>query len=306
MTTTYTGENSFGLRQALKKRVDEFVFLHGPFALEKIDGQEASYERIREALTSLPFLSNNKMVVLRDPSAQKEFIENIESLLADVPETTQVVIVESKLDKRQSYYKYLKKATDFQDFPELDEHGLRKWLVESATAEGGSLSSSDASYLIERVGAKQQLLASELDKLLLYDPKISRATIDLLTDETPQSTIFHLIEAAFSGNIKKALQLYEEQRALKVEPPQIIAMLTWQLHVLSIVKTAGERSSDAIAKEARLNPFVVRKTQSIARQLSLARLKQLVSDLASIDTRSKRTELDIDEALQHYLITIAG
>ena len=159
---------------------------------------------------------------------------------------------------------------------------------------------------MERVGANQQLLSNELDKLLLYDANISRRTIDVLTDPTPQSTIFQLLEAAFAGNSKRALQLYAEQRALKVEPVQIIAMLTWQLHVLAIIKTAGDRSIDVIAQEAKLNPFVVRKSQAIAQSLTLTELKKLVTDLLKIDTASKRTNLDPDEALQHYLLALAS
>jgi DNA polymerase III delta subunit len=150
------------------------------------------------------------------------------------------------------------------------------------------------------------LLSNELEKLLLYDPKITRQTIDLLTEPTPQSTIFQLLEAAFAGNPKRALELYAEQRALKVEPAQIVAMLAWQLNILAIIKTAGNHSPDAVAKEAKLNPFVVQRSQSIARKLSLIQLKKLVSDLLKIDVATKRTNIDPDEALQHYLLTLAG
>ena len=81
-------------------------------------------------------------------------------------------------------------------------------------------------------------------------------------------------------------------------------MLAWQLHVLAIIKTAGDHPIDQIAKEARLNPFVLRKSQAIARDLSLARLKQLVTSLLTIDTQTKTTNLDPDEALQHYFLTL--
>ncbi|MGC1177308.1 MAG: hypothetical protein WA843_04520, partial [Candidatus Saccharimonadales bacterium] len=168
-----------------------------------------------------------------------------------------------------------------------------------------SLSTADARYLVERVGVNQQLVSNELEKLLLYDATISRKTIELLTDPAPQSTIFQLLEAAFAGNTKTVLKLYAEQRAQKVEPPQIIAMLAWQLHVLAIIKTAGDRSTDQIAQEARLNPFVVRKSQGIARSLSLADLKNLIADLLKIDIVTKRTTTDPDEALQHYLLKLA-
>ncbi len=72
--------------------------------------------------------------------------------------------------------------------------------------------SKDAKYLVMRVGANQQTLSNELAKLLSYDKAITRQTIDLLTEQTPQSTIFELLDAAFAGNSKKAMELYAEQR----------------------------------------------------------------------------------------------
>lgn len=304
MITTLTGVNLFSLGRELRQLADGFVQEQGDLAVERLDGEEASLERLQEALTSLPFLASKKLVVLREPSKNKQFVEKAADLLDAVPETTDVILVEPKLDKRQSYYKYLKKSTDFREFPELDQNALARWVIEAAKEQKASISSADARYLIERVGVNQQLVGNELDKLVLYDPKISRDTIDLLTDATPQSTIFQLLEAAFAGNTKVVLRLYEEQRALKVEPQQIIALLAWQLHILAIIKTARDRTAQQIAAEARLSPYVVQRSMAIARALPLARLKELVQALLTIDSRSKRESIDLDEALQHYLLTL--
>lgn len=304
MIITLSGPNSLLRGQELKKLSDSFIEDQGDLALEKLDGEEASFDRMQESLTSLPFLASKKMVILRAPSANKQFQESAEQLLSNLPESTELIIVEPKLDKRLQYYKLLKKTTDFKEFTEMDSGGLASWLVQKVKEKGGNLSSSDARYLVERVGQNQQMLSNDIAKLLIYDSNITRITIDLLTEAAPQSTIFELIEAAFSGNSKKALNLYAEQRSLKVEPQQIIAMLGWQLNVLAIIKTAGDRSIDEIAKQAKLNPFVVRKSSAVARSLSLSELKKLIADLLKIDSASKRTALDLDEALQHYILKL--
>jgi DNA polymerase-3 subunit delta len=300
-----TGSNSFGLRAELQKLVRSFVEEHGDMALERLDGEEAEFERIQEALQSLPFLASKKMVVLQSASANKQFVEKAENLLQELPESTDLIIVEPKLDKRSAYYKFLKKQKGYTEFNELDEHGLARWLTGLAKEKGSALSTSDASYLISRVGSNQQTLASELEKLSLYTDKIDRATIDELTAATPQSTIFQLLEAAFAGNTKRALELYAEQRALKVEPQQIIAMLTWQLHVLALLKTAQNKTPDEIARDAKISPYVVRKSASVARSLSLAQTKRLVGDLLIIDERLKSESLNADDILLNYLTTIS-
>ena len=305
MITTLTGENSFAWAKILREQVDKFVAEFGDLALQRIDGEEAEFAVISEALISLPFLSNKKLVVLRSPSKNKDFQERVEQVLADVSETTNVIIIEPKLDKRLSYYKYLKSKTDFKEFNELDINALSTWLAARAKQLGGSISSNDARYLVERVGLNQQLLGNEIDKLALHNPTVTRQTIDLLTDETPQSTIFQLLESAFSGNSRRALKLYQEQRALKVEPQQIVAMIAWQLHVLAIIKYAGDRSIDEIAKDSKSNPYVLRKSQLIADELSLSQLEFLIKQLLDIDNKSKSTSIDIDEALKNYLLTVS-
>lgn len=309
MITTLAGTNTFLLQYELRKLVDGFLANNDNLALERIDGEEADLAHIQEAVTSLPFLSDKKLVVLRAPSANKQFVEQAEQLLEQVYDTTDLIIVEPKIDKRSSYYKLLKKSANYHEFTELDGNGLAAWLVRVAKENGGIISSNDARYLVERVGANQQMLSGELDKLLLYESqyegRVSRESIDLLTDRTPQSTIFQLLETAFAGNVRQTFALYEEQRALKVEPQQIVAMLAWQLHILALIKTAGQRNPADIAKDAKISPYVVQKSAAIVRNLTLVRLKELIGDLLAIDSKSKRSNLDVDEALQNYLLKLS-
>ena len=305
MISVLTGANAYALKRALRRVIDEFVKAHGDFALERLDGSEVTVERLGEAVASLPFLATKKLVVLDSPSSNKQFLEQFETLLVGAPETTDILLVEPSLDKRTAYYKWLKKHTEFQEFTVLDERGLAAWAVSYAKERGGNLKSADAAYLVGRVGLNQQGLAHELDKLLLAGNEIARSTIDELTERSPQSTVFELLDAAFAGNSQKALSLYAEQRAMKVEPQHIIAMLAWQLHILAALKTAGERTPDAIASEAKISPYSVRKSVSIARSLSLAKLKQLVGDLTTLDAKSKRVALDLDSALQTYILSLS-
>jgi DNA polymerase-3 subunit delta len=304
MIVVLTGENEVSRAAELKRLVDGFVDEHGDMALERLDGEEASYERMHESVQSLPFLAPRKLVVLRSPSANKEFTEHFEQFLGDVAETNDVVLVEPKLDKRLSYYKTLKKLTEFKDFPALDANGLARFAVEYAKQQGGNLSSSDARKLIDRVGTNQLMVQHELDKLLSYNPAIDHKTIELLTERSPQSSIFELLDAAFAGNTKRAMALYDEQRALKVEPQQIIAMLVWQLHILAIVKTAGQRSSSDIAREARLSPYTVQKSQNLAHNITLVQLKKLIADLRQFDVRLKSEGLNADETVRFYLLQL--
>lgn len=301
MITSLVGENGFLLRAELKRRVAAFLAEYDEFGLQKLDGSEATYEQMQEAVRSLPFLATKKLVVLENPGANKQFLEHYETLFADVPDITEVIIVESQIDKRTSYYKWLKKVTDFQEYKTPDENELAKWAVGYAKEQDATLSSSDARYLVQRVGGSQEGLAHEVEKLALYDTRITKEAIDLLTDPTPQSKIFDLLDAAFSGDKTRAIQLYEEQRALKVQPQEIIAMVGWQLRQIALAKTAG---SHDLVREGKVSPFAANKAKRIASRVPFDTLKTQINDLVRIDAQSKRAPIDLDESLQNYIINL--
>lgn len=302
MLSTLTGNNSFLLKAELDKLVTTFVAEHGDLALERIDGEEAEYDRIRESLESMPFLASKKLVVLRAPSANKQFLEKAEALLANISEITDVIIHEPKLDKRTAYAKYLQKNTEYKEFSELDAPSLARWLCEEAKRSGGDLSIADANYLVRRIGPKQQLLANELKKLLIMGTPIDRKLIDNLTEPTPQSSVFDLLESAFGGNYRRVMELYEEQRSQNIEPQQIIALLAWQLHVLAVCVWSGGKNSGEIAREAKLNPYVVQKTMGLARDLTKSQVKSYTHKLLELDEAIKTSAVQVDDALQAYLL----
>jgi DNA polymerase III subunit delta len=306
MVITITGANDFSRHAELQKLISDFVAEHTDMALERFDGEETAAARMRESVASLPFLTARKMVILREPGKQKAFSEHIADVFKEISDSTDLVIIEPKLDKRLTYYKTLKKETDFREFNELDANGLARWVVGYAKEQGGTIGAADARFLVDRVGPNQQLLSAELGKLLAYDPQISKQSIEALIEPMPQSTIFELLDAVFAGKAARAMELYREQRALKVEPQAIMAMLAWQLHILALIASAGSRSADDIARESKLNPFVVRKCQGLARNIGLDKLKTMVEQLLVLDRKSKSVSIDVDEALQFYLISLAN
>ncbi|HZP55444.1 MAG TPA: DNA polymerase III subunit delta [Candidatus Saccharimonadales bacterium] len=304
MIISLSGSNSFAMSQRLDELVSAFVSKHSDLALERFDAEETEAQSIIDSLQSLPFLAERKMVVVRQGNANKQFTEQIEQVIGSVSGDVDLILYEPEIDRRTSYFKLLKKHTKFEEFNPLDKNGLARWLVQEAEKQGAKISRPDATYLVERVGDNQQLLFNELTKLAIYNPEISRQNIDLLTEPTPQSKVFDLIDAAFGGKKEKALELYEDQRAQKVEPEAILAMIAWQLELLTLVKFAKDKSTAEIAKDTGLNPFPLNKAASLARRLEEPKLKHMVDEAYKIDLKNKTTSIDLDEALKTYIVTL--
>lgn len=298
------GGNTFLTSRRLAELTRDFAQNHGWLAVEKIDADEAEPQAVLEAVQSPAFLSPKKLVVIKNLGQSKQAAELLEQIIYSTGDGTDVILYETSTDKRSVFFKQLKKNTQAEEYEQPDSHGLSKWLVAEAQNLGAVLVPSDAFYLIERTGADQQKLANELEKLAAYSPAIGRQEIDLLVVRTPQSKVFDLLDAAFGGDKRKALRLYEEQRAQKVEPQAILAMLAWQLQLITLAHLAGGRSAEQIANDAAMSPFPVKRAQALAKRIEAARLREMTAEALKIDVMSKRSPIDIDEALRHYISSL--
>ena len=301
---TLSGENSFAIKNALKEQVNSMVKNQSELAVEQIDCTEVELDRLGSAFNNLNLLSSEKLLILRQPSQNPAIAAALPDLIDNKPDTTQVLIVEPNIDKRSSLYKYLKYSTDFKQMNDLDKSGLVDWLIDFSVSHQAKLSRLDAEYLVSRVGQNQERLANEIKKLAAFSPVIDRSTINQLTEASLSSSIFELIEAAFSGNKSQALKLYEEQRLMHVEPNQIIAMIAWQLHIFLLIKVAPAKRPDDLAREAAIKPYVINKSWATAKRLAYPKLYGMVDQLLQIDILSKTKSINLDDHLCHFILSI--
>ncbi len=302
MIRTLTGKNSYKLHAYLQERVDDVLARSGELAIERHDASEASVDTVLQAVQSLPFLVEQKLVIISNIQANSPLMERLAELVERVAEGVEVLLVDPSLDKRKAGYKLLQKQTELHDFVEPSSRDLPGWLVAEAKRLGAELSLADAQYLADRVGANQQLLANELQKLCTYEPKITRMTIELLTEQSLQSTIFSLLDAAFAGNVKKAVEMYREQRKARIEPHYILAMMVWQLQSLSLAVYASDASEGSLVATG-MSPFTARKVLALARGKSKADIKKMVVALTELDAQIK-TSADADAGVELYLMSL--
>ncbi|MDO8266178.1 MAG: DNA polymerase III subunit delta [Candidatus Saccharibacteria bacterium] len=302
MVRTFTGKNSFTLHASLKEIVSDFLKKSGDFAVEKIDASETDVDSLLQSVQSLPFLSPEKLVVISNIQSNNTLMDRLEDLIDRTAEGVEVILVEPSLDKRKAGYKILQKNTELRDFKEPNPQDLPVWAVEAAKKNGANISRSDANFLVERVGANQQLLINEIQKLSLYNPDIDRHSIELLTDQSLQSTIFTLVDAAFAKNPKKAIELYREQRIARIDPHYIIAMLTWQLQALAQAVFAEEKTESHLVSLGQ-SPYTARKSIALSKKISKADMKKMIVDLSELDAQIK-TNTDPDSALELYLLNL--
>lgn len=304
MIITLVGDNQHARHQAAQELVAAFEAQHGPLAIERFDAAEQGVEHILSAVEATSLFNPEKLVVIDHFDSNKMLTEQTEALLDKVSIGTTVLIIIDKLDKRLAYGKLLKKESDYREYNQLSSNDIVGWCVQTAEEKGGQLDRDTARYLVEYVGPDQDRLQNELEKLVLFDPAISRETIQTMCEPQPNSTIFDLLEAGFRGQHNRALQLYDDQRKQQVEPLAIMSMIAWQLHIISVVMFAGDRSGQTIAKDVGVHPFVVQKTTGLVKRLKLAQLRQLLDHALKLELAMKSRPIQADDALEHFLLSL--
>lgn len=302
MVRCFTGPNAYDLQQALRTIKRDFIAQYGDFATETIDASNVEVGSLLDTVSALPFLSPKRLVIIENIASNKPAAEKIHDILAAASEQTDIYIVEPKLDKRSLLYKTLKKETDFNEFSQIDIQNAPTWLAKQATERGGMLSAHDARYMVQRMGVDQMALSNQLDVLILYNPTITREAIDLLTDKTPQSSIFDVIEATFSGNTKRALDLYDDQRAQNVEPLAIEALFVWQLHILLLVKAAQQAKKPL--SQLGISPYVAQKSAVLVQHRTMQQLKSYVAHLTNAELALKTTAVVADDVIKNFIVIL--
>jgi DNA polymerase-3 subunit delta len=301
---TLTGENTFAIAQAEKQLIAAFTKKHGANAVERVDAEGLALARLPDLLQGATLFAPARLVIIKNIAANKPILEPLGEALAHAADDTTIVVADGMLDKRTKLYKFLKAKSSFKDFTLLSDGQLTKWLQDEAAQLGGQLGMPEAQHLLNRVGRDQWRLANEISKLVDYRAQVSIEAINNLVEPSPEGTVFELLDAALSGKTDEVRQLISLLKTGE-DPYKLFGLLASQVHALAVVATAGSRSPDVIAKDAGLHPFVVRKTQAVARRLGPARVAQIAADVATCDVQLKSTGADPWDLLQLCLYKIA-
>lgn len=304
MIYTVTGANSFARNAYVRELRDSFIQKYGSDGVEVYSGEQLTPEILASALGGVSLFASNRFVIIRELSQAKEVIDQFIASIDSVEDEVTIVLVESVLDKRTSLYKTLNKKTDFHEFTELSEPEALRWIESEVKQQDGKIMQSDARILLEYCGSDQQRLAHEIAKLVAYNSDVTADSIALLVDKNPKDTVFELLDLALRGRSSEAIAKLVALESAHEDPFQIASMLIWQTHILAVVFGAGNLSDGEIAKDHKINPYVVSKTKSLARTLSKQDLGSIVSRVTELDITLKTNAHDPWRALESTILSL--
>lgn len=305
MIITLTGENTYAIASAERQLIVDFTKKYGVNGVERVDAEQITPARLPDLLQGASLFAPQRLVILKSLGANKPIQEVLTNFLPKTADEITVVICDSALDKRTRLYKFLKSKSQFKEFANLSDSQLCAWLSKEAAQLGGEIKPAVAQYLLTRAGRDQWRLANEIQKLVSFKPEITKESVDILVEATPEGTAFELLDAALAGKVNSVQKIISNIKSQE-DPYKLFGLLASQAYALAVVASAGGRSADVVAKEAGLHPFVVRKTQGLAKRLGESGVAKIAADVAICDSQLKSTSANPWSLVQLCLQKIAG
>jgi len=294
------GDNSYEITQALRSIESSFQG-----TAERIDGSALQLRDLPDLLMAATLFSDKRLVIIKDLSENKSVWSDFFTWLPRISDDIELVLVDTKPDKRTVTFKDLKKIATLQEFPAWSDRDTMKaesWTADEAKKLGVALDRRLVQLIVARVGMDQWQLASALEKLSLLEAVTVQAIEDTI-DPRPFENVFNLFETALKGDAKKVHNMIRTLE-LTEEPYKLFALLSSQAFQLAAIQSADNSSNPA--KDFGIHPFVVSKLSAHANRMNRRDIKQVIDAFAGADADIKLSRAEPWLLIERALLKVAA
>ena len=329
MIYLFHGDEEFGRSEriaALKARLGDLVEIN----TVTLDGRRLTREELLHHCDVPPFLGDFRLVIVNDlltgqekskgpngkqSAAAKQYIDWLVQYLPTIPDTTMLVLNESKkISARNAVLKAVNKMGErgevrLFETPQLRRGELAGWVAKRAREMGIHLDRGVAEDLATFIGPNLRLINSELEKLSLYvgDRVITKADVAMMCPYAREASIFDMVDALANRRTATAFRLLAQMRGQGAHPLYLLTMIVRQYRILLQVKdyVAQGMRKDEIASALHLHPFPTGKAINQSRNYTPRQLESIYDRLLETDVAIKTGKLEANLALDMLVVELA-
>lgn len=338
------GEESF-LITKLVESLAELLIDPGCAALDRVvidcGGQQGKLDpdRLSAEVMTPPFMSRRKLVIVKnsgwlssgsarssDPgddassendesdsdgaetgSERKGRQERLVRIFEKIPESSCVVFVETRVDKRlKQLVSAIEQKGVLAEIGKEQPRVLQQWVDAECRRRNIQIDPAAAESLIDRCDLSMQVIWQELNKLFLYCTYSGQKTVgaDLIAEiSLPdlRGNIFNLTDALSDGQTEKALLLVDTLISQR-QPVQLIQFMLSR-HIRQLICAAELGRPEKITAELKVLPFVANRLASQARRFTIPLLEDLYASCFDSDMLVKTGQLGDRLALETLLVS---
>jgi DNA polymerase-3 subunit delta len=268
---------------------------------------------VLDDLCTLPFLSERRLVVIKDADAFiTAYRENLEKYLESPSETGVLVLMPDSFPKTTRLAKKVAKLGGLVNCEPVKPRDLPNYLVGYAKERHGlQLLRDGVEALVELVGEGANLLTNEIDKLATFlgsgedaKKRIDLEVIHKLTGSNRQFNVFNVIDAMTVGKTSLALSRLDQMLSQNREAQYtVVGAFAWHIRRLYNARLMMNRGlgGQAIIKQLRIWSQGDRFIGQV-KGLSLGKIAGILQGLTDLDYAVKTSARSVNDGLEKLII----
>ena len=284
--------------------------------------KENSFDSILNACETLPFMSDKKLIVVKDIVEVLENDDNnidgkLSTYIEELDDYLFLILIDksNKIKKTTKIYKAIKKKDGIVEFNKLRGKDLNLWIEYKFRENNKEISHSNISYLIQKstyseYGSTKTLfdLENEILKLSNHTLKesILKDDIDLVITKTLDTNIFNLLGSINKKDSDSALKIFNEMYIANEPIQRIFFMITRQLRLMLGYKLYKEKgyNEKEIGDKLQIKAYECSKISSQSRNYTVDQLKDSLEYVLEIDIKQKTRSYDEKLGLEMLIINL--
>ncbi len=266
--------------------------------------EEADPAEIVSVARTFPFLADRRVVVIHN--AERYEAESVGGplleYLAEPADTTVMLLVANRIDRRLKLYKACEKGGEIVECPELKDHELALWIHDEVKAVGKSIEPDAVTEIVSRTGGRLSEVCNAVQLVSGYigdAPTIRADDVAIACADVAEDEVWAFTDAIAQSNTHDAIRVLRQLIDLGKNEFEIMGMINW------LLKTAYAVAA-GIGSELKVSPYQAGKVRPLVEKLGVRKLRDAFSLCMETEILLRSTGVDRALALELLAIKLAA
>ena len=209
------------------------------------------WAQLRDSSANMSLFAEKRIVELRLPTGKpgRAGSQAIADMVERIDEDVLFIVSGPKLDRSSQSAKWVKSLESAGVNVQIWPIGLRElpgWIAERMRRAGLQPDRDAVALIADRVEGNLLAAGQEIEKLrlILGEGKVTADDVSCAVANSSRFDVFKLVDAALTGDAKRALKILSGLRAEGVEPVIVVWALTRELRTLALLTDTVAQGGD--------------------------------------------------------------
>ena len=265
--------------------------------------KDVTEEEIINSAGTMPFFAEKRLVIAENTGFFGRSCENLPTFIGEIPESTVLVFVEDKADKRNGCYKAVEKNGLAVEFSMPDTADLKKWVMGRLKKENLEITGDALEEFVQRTCTDMVSMESELDKLVSYcmnDGKVTKQDVCDICIPQLQGNIWKMIDAFVDQNPKAAHEWYRKLLEAKEQPLGVLNLMErhFRLMLMAAQLNSMRVPTSDILRKLKIQDFALRNYLRQSKHFDRLKVQEILNRMADLEQKAKSGKIEAHSAVE--------